>query len=116
MLQPMSGRQHMMALFLAAILFSVVIATAAKTQSPGFARSQVDVPMRRPSAPKILTVNCSRMTSRAKTPLQRTKPLPSHEATSETARGAIWGQGPAYDLSRTSRASIYVLYTPDPND
>jgi hypothetical protein len=107
----MSGRQHMMALFLTAILLAVVIATAAKTQSPGVAKSQVDVSIQ-PSASEILLGTGSNVTSRAKIPLQRTRPFPSYEITSETDQGAIWGQGPAYDLSRTGRASIYILYSP----
>jgi hypothetical protein len=105
----------MMALFLAAILFSVVIATAAKTRSPDFARSQIDVQIRQPSDSEMLLANRSRMTSRTKTPLQRTTPL-VQGSTFTADQGAIWGQGPAYDLSRTGQASIYVLYTPDPNE
>jgi len=100
-----------MALFFAAILFAVVVATAAKTQSPGVATSQVDVSIR-PPAPETLLADRSNMTSRAETPLQPTRPFPSHEIASPTNEGAVWGQGLAYDLSRTSRASIYVLYTP----
>jgi hypothetical protein len=112
----MSRRQHIMALFLAAILFSAIIATAAKTQSPGLARPQVDLPIRWSSAPKILPIDRSKMTSKAKIPLQPTKPFPSHKSNSTPDQGAVWGQGPAYDLSQTSRSSIYVLFTPDPNE
>jgi hypothetical protein len=79
----MSGRQHTMALFFAAILFAVVVATAAKTQSPGVATSQVDVSIR-PPAPETLLADRSNMTSRAETPLQPTRPFPSHEIASLT--------------------------------
>jgi hypothetical protein len=108
----MSWRQHIMALFLAGILLAVVIATAAKSQNPAIAASQVEVWIESPAPEALLTIR-SNMTSRAKTPLQGTSPVPSYENASTGLQGAVWGQGPAYDLSRTSQTSIYVFYTPD---
>jgi hypothetical protein len=110
----MSWRQHMMAPLLTAILLAVVIATAAIPQNPATATSQVEMRIE-PRAPKALLITRSNMTSRAKIPLQQTWPLP-YEIASTRDQGAVWAQGPVYDLTRTSRASIYVFYTPDPGE
>ncbi len=90
---------------LAAILLAVVIATAARPQNPTTAASQVEVWMD-PPAREVLLASRSNVTSRAKAPLQRASPF----------QGAVWGQNPAYDLTRTSQASIYVFYTPGSGD
>lgn len=100
----------MMALDLAAILLAAVIATAAKPQSP--VAAQVEVLIELP-APEALLIGYSNMTTRAKIPLQRTPPLPAYEITSMRDQGAVWDQSPTYDLTSTSRASIYVFYTPE---
>jgi hypothetical protein len=102
----------MMALFLAAILLVVVIATAAKSQNPAIATSQVEVWIE-PPAPEALLISHANVTSRAKTPLQGPPSAPAYEITSTRNQGAVWGQGSAYDLTRTSQASIYIFYTPD---
>jgi hypothetical protein len=101
----------MMAPLLTAILLAVVIATAAIPQNPATATSQVEMRIE-PLAPEALLFVRSNMTSRAKTPLQQTSPLP-YEITSTKDQGAVWDQGPVYDLTRTSQASIYVFYTPN---
>jgi hypothetical protein len=107
----MSRRQEIMALALAAILLTVVIATAAKPQNSALSASQVEVQIE-PPAPEVLLSSRSNMTTRAKTPLQRPSP-PPYENRDE---GAVWGQAPTYDLTRTSQASIYIFYAPSPND
>jgi hypothetical protein len=108
----MSWRQHMMVVFLAAILLAVVIATAAKTQSPAMAAAQVEVWIE-PPAPKTWLISNSNMTTRAKTSLRRTTQVSPCEITSTWDQGAVWDQGPVYNLTRTRQASIDVLVYPD---
>ena len=102
MLGAMNGRQQIMALSLAAVLLALVIATAARTQPANLEASQVEVSIgtRASDSP-----NDARVTTKAKAPLQRSSLPEGH--------GSIWNRGPAaYDLTLTSQASIYVLYTP----
>jgi len=95
----MNGRQHIMALCLAAALVVTVVATAMQQANTG--TSQVEVPIE----PRTYNFsNDTKVTAKAKTPLQR--------SSSPESQGSIWNRGPAYDLTVTSRASIYVLYTP----
>ena len=97
----MNGRQHIMALCLAAVSLVVVIATAARTQQANLGASKVEVSIEtRASA----SPNDAKVTTKAKAPLQQTS--------SPEGQGSIWNRGPAYDLTLTSQASIYVLYTP----
>lgn len=103
----MTGRQHTMALILAALLLVVGIATAAKPQPPP---SQVQISIK--FAPEAWRVPHSNVTSRAKIPSPSAVTLPSSDLTTTANQGAIWGHGFAYDLKRTSQSSIYVLYTP----
>jgi hypothetical protein len=108
----MSWRQHMMALFLAATLLVVVIATAAKTQNPATAASQVEVRIEA----EALLIGRSNITSRAKISPQWTSAVPSYEITSKRDQGAVWDQGLAYDVTRIGRTSIYVLYVPETSE
>jgi hypothetical protein len=94
-----------MARCLAAILLVVVIATAAKSQNPAIAASQVEMRIEPPAAEALL-ISRPNMTSRPKTSLQRS-------ATATRDQGAVWSRGSVYDLARTGQASIYVFYTPD---
>jgi hypothetical protein len=102
----------MMALFLAGILLVVGIATAAKTQNPATAASQVEVRIES----EALLIGRSNITSRAKTSSQRTSAVPSYEIASKRDQGAVWDQGLAYDLTRIGRTSIYVLYVPETSE
>jgi hypothetical protein len=97
----MNWRQHIMALVLAAILLAVVLATAARPQTPTI--------WIKPPPPDALLINQSNVTSRAKIPLQRGPTFPPNEASSTRGRKAVWD---AYGPADTKQASIYVLYTP----
>lgn len=101
----MNERQHIMILCLAAVLLVVVIATAAKTQHARMGESHVEVSIgtRASDFPTDAAV-----TIKAKSPLQPFSPT----ALSEEKQGNIWNRGLVYDVTLTSQASIYVLYTP----
>jgi hypothetical protein len=107
----MSWRQHMMVLVLAAILLAVVLATAARPETSAISTAQVELRIEHPS-PEALLVSASNVTSRAKTRLQPSRATPSYEISTTRNHGAVWDQGPAYDITRTSQASIYIFFTP----
>lgn len=99
----MNGRQHIMALCLAAVFLVVVVATAAKTPNAAIRTSQVEVLLEGATAQLL---NDANVTTKVKVPLRRSSSM----TLSEERRGTIWS--PDHDLTLTSQASIYILYTP----
>jgi len=90
-----------MALCLGVALLAVVVATAAKTQQANGGPSQVEVSIEAQASDFPAD---AKVTAKAKAPLQRPSP--------PERQGSIWKPGASFDLTLTSQASIYVLYTP----
>ncbi len=94
-----------MALCLASLLVALVLATAARP------------PAKRVAAAKAPTVQKSeeRLLADQSSDTVRPKASPRQvwlSSSTRLSKAEVWGYGAAYDLDLTSRASIYVVYTP----
>ena len=96
-----------------AIAILIVAATSSKSAVPG-GEIVIDVSQPRPEGPSVseaILASSLNTLTKAKASLIRTPSGPSYELQSAEDQGAIWDEGPAYDLSSTGQASIYV-YVP----
>ncbi len=111
----MSWRQNRAAAVFAflAIALLIVAATNSKSAVPGD-EIAIDVSRPVPGGPSIseaILASPVNISTKAKATLIRTPSGPSDELQSAEDQGVIWDKGPAYDLSSTGQASIYV-YVP----
>ena len=111
----MSWRQNRAAAIFAflAIAMLIVAATSSQSAVPGD-EIVIDVSRSLPTGPSVseaILASPVNTSTKAKAALIRTPSMPSYELQSAEDQGAIWDKGPAYDLSSTGQASIYV-YVP----
>ena len=96
-----------------AVAMLIVAATSSKSAVPGD-EIVIDVLRPLPAGPSVseaILASPVNTFTKAKAALIRTPSMPSYELQSAEDQGAIWDKGPAYDLSSTGQASIYV-YVP----
>lgn len=95
------------------IAMLIVAATSSKSAVPGD-EIVIDVSRPVPGGPSVseaILASPANISTKAKATLIRPPSVPSYELQSAEDQGAIWDKGPAYDLSSTGQASIYV-YVP----
>lgn len=109
----MSARQIelTLVLLLVAVVMASAVAIAPSKSAVQNRAIMIDVPEQRNGSVSQALLASQHESMRVKLPPVRSPSPPAYELNLTENSGAIWDQGPAYDLSTTGQSSIYI-YVP----